>query len=125
LVEYSNENRTKRVRAGVTKTADETMSGFRPRTTKYGIPPIPHISLISRKPVDLGTEFKNIGDAETGIMLHLEVQRGKEPMKQLQYSLAYGATAGCTMRMAQAVKKCGQEDQNRDGIETPFIERSE
>jgi hypothetical protein len=119
MVEDFNANRTQRVRASKTKTDDERMMGVRPRTTKYGDPALPHISHILRKPVPLGIELKNVADTATGIMIHIEIQRGKEPMKRQQYSLSHGATTACTLRMAESCKKCGQEDKNRDGSETP------
>ena len=53
----------------------ESMSAYRPRTTKTGGMPI--LSFIKRKPEHLGTEFKTIADARTGIILGLDLQRGR------------------------------------------------
>ena len=47
-----NELRSKRVRGHVWKTADESMSAFRPRTTQLG--GLPNISFVMRKPEPLG-----------------------------------------------------------------------
>lgn len=82
------------------------MSFWIPRTSKTG--GLPHISFVKRKPRPLGTEFKNVACAETGVMLHLELQRGKEPMKHSDYHRELGATAACTLRMGLATKNCGQ-----------------
>jgi hypothetical protein len=117
LIEDFNENRKNTLAAGIYKTADETMSGYRPRTTKNGN--LPHISHIMRKPVDLGTEFKNTADAETDIMMFLEIQKGRDPMRAMPYSMAYGATAACTIRMAEGVQKNGQKEASEDGSERP------
>lgn len=40
------------------KVLDETMSAYRPRTTKSGT--LPYLSFILRKPEPLGTEFKTL-----------------------------------------------------------------
>ncbi len=45
----------------------------------------------------LGTEFKTIACPITGVMRHMEVQHGKEGMKDDLYHRQYGATAGCTV----------------------------
>ena len=79
---------------------DESMSAWRPRQDKYG--GLPHISFIKRKPKPLGTEFKSVADAESGIMLHLEIQRGKGEMNDAAYKTELGATAACTKRLAEA-----------------------
>jgi len=54
-VEEFNELRAKRVNAHVWKTADESMSSYRPRTTKLG--GLPNISLVMQKPEPLGKFF--------------------------------------------------------------------
>ena len=55
---------------------DESMSAFRPRTTKNGN--LPHLSWIMRKPEPLGTEFKSVSEAVTGVMMALEITRSKD-----------------------------------------------
>jgi hypothetical protein len=64
LVNGYNKNRHDWVAASVRKTLDESMSAFRPRTSKTG--GFPNISYILRKPEPLGTEFKVIACAVTG-----------------------------------------------------------
>jgi hypothetical protein len=49
----------------------------------------------------LGTEFKHIACGLLGILICLEIQRGKEAMKTKEFNASFGATAGCTMRLAQ------------------------
>ena len=61
---------------------DESMSAWRPRTSKCG--GLPHISYVIRKPEPLGIEFKAAADPATGIMLALEIQEGKEAMDALR-----------------------------------------
>jgi hypothetical protein len=54
---------------------DESMSAFRPRTTKTGN--LPHLSYVMRKPEPLGTEMKNGTCSKTNIMMFLHLCRGK------------------------------------------------
>jgi len=63
-VDGYNENRKRTVAASVTKVMDESMSAFKPQSTKTG--GLPNISFVQRKPRPLGTEFKDIADAVTG-----------------------------------------------------------
>jgi hypothetical protein len=76
---------------------DESMSAWRPRTTALG--GLPNISHVPRKPEPLGTEFKCTACPATGCMIALEIQRGREGMKNRQYNAAFGNTAGCTLRL--------------------------
>ena len=72
------------------------MSAFRPRTTKKA--DLPHISSIVRKPEPLGTEFKCCACSKRGIMLHLEIQKGREAMARLNKEKMAGTA--CCLRMA-------------------------
>ena len=99
LIEAFNNNRKEVMQSGLYQVEDESMSGLRPRTTRTGN--LPHLSMVARKPVPLGTEFKNIADTVTGIMLYLEIQRGKMPMREQPYTREHGGTTACTMRIAE------------------------
>ena len=81
------------------KVLDETMSAFQPRSTKTG--GLPNLTWLLRKPEPLGTEFKTVCCAITGLMTVMETQRGRDGMKDIKYNREYGATAGCTMRLAE------------------------
>ena len=99
-VDLYNENRKKNVSPSLLKTFDESMSAFRPRTTRYGN--LPHLSNIARKPEPLGTEFKVTNSTKIGICLYLEIQRGKEGMQSHKYTDDMKKTVACSMRMAEA-----------------------
>ena len=62
------------------KTADESMSDIRFRTTPKG--DSPHYLYIFMRPEPLGTKMKNVACSRLGTMLHLEIQKGKEAMKK-------------------------------------------
>ena len=71
------------------------------RTTKTGT--LPNISFIKRKPEPLGTEFKNIVDGISGNMVWLEIQEGKDRMKDKEYH-NLGSTIACSLRGMIATK---------------------
>jgi len=72
-VEEFNQIRRERISASNWILIDESMSSWRPRTSKTG--KLPNISFILRKPKPLGTEFKTTGCSITGVMRCLEIQR--------------------------------------------------
>ena len=76
------------------------MSAFKPRTTATGN--LPHLSNIQRKPEPLGTEFKATMCATTNVLLFLEIQKGKLPMRQAKYTDELRLiTAATTMRLCE------------------------
>ena len=62
---------------------------------------LPHLSYIFRKPEPLGIEFKTVACSVTWALLFIEVQRGKEGMKESHYQQEFGATVECTNRMME------------------------
>ena len=116
LVAEFNSNRFETVAASKIKVLDESMSAWRPRKDKTG--GLPNISFIKRKPEPLGSEFKTLACGVSGIMLYLEIQRGKAEMpKRSQYHHEFGATASCVVRCMKAMANCGQkEDAHRANI---------
>ena len=65
---------------------------------------LPHLSYIFRKPEPLGTEFNTVACSVTGALLFIEIQRGKEGIKDSRYQYELGATAECTKRMMEETK---------------------
>ncbi len=138
LIEDFNNNRGKMVAASVVKLLDESMSAWRPRKSKTGgLPNISFIlqkpeplgtefkcmacsetgimSLLYLLFLYLFTLFLKfcfiifIYFELTGIMLYLEIQRGKAEMPK--WSARYrelGATASCTVRAAMQMANSGQ-----------------
>ena len=102
-VEQFNMNRLNLVVASNHLTMDELMSAWRPRTTRTG--GLPNITHIPRKPEPLGTEFKCVTCSKSNIMLHLELQRGREGMRDSEHHRELGATAACTVRLSEVCKQ--------------------
>lgn len=107
LVNNYNNNRRRTIAASVWKVLDKSMSAYCPQTTAHGN--LPNISHIKQKPEPLGTELKVVADAATGILLFLEIQRGKHPMRTKLYSNTTGVTTGYSMQLSEGAKQCGQQ----------------
>ena len=98
-VESYNTNRKKTIKASPVKVFDESMSAFRPRTSRFSN--LPHLSCIDRKPEPLGTEFKVTNTTTMGVRLYLEIQRGCEGMANAEFVSDMKKTAACCCRMAK------------------------
>ena len=106
------------------KLGDETMSAFKPRTTKTAN--LPHLSSIKRKPEPLGTELKSLACSVTKIMLALEIQRRKNDTTQQKYvDKVKLKTSACTLRMVEAACQRTEETNcdvtNDDATEDCFV----
>ena len=97
----------KNISASSLKVGDKSMSAIRFRTTAKGN--LPHLSYIFRKPYPLGKEFKTVACYVTGDLLCIEVQRGREGMKDSKYQKDLGSTTACTKIMMEATKGIGQK----------------
>jgi hypothetical protein len=81
------------------RVLDESMSAYRPCTTKLG--GLPNISYILRKPEPLGTEFKTSVCPRLNVMKHLEICEGKDNMRSKPFQKELGRTTACAVRMSQ------------------------
>ena len=108
LVNGFNMNRRETIASSRVKTLDESMSAFKPQTTKTGN--LPNISYIMRKPEPLGTELKTVASVESnGPMIYAEIQEGKLGMRNKPFFNSYGATCACTLRLAKGTLDAGQK----------------
>ena len=60
---------------------------------------LPNMSFVLRKPEPLGTEMKCVCDGDTGVMLYLEIQKGKEPMRAAPFAKELGVCGACGVRL--------------------------
>ena len=88
LVDAFNARKRKFVEQGTEVVIDESMRKWIPffENTPEGVP---HLSKIIRKPQGIGVEYKNVADTQTGIMLFLEIQEGREAMAVKRYCDRY------------------------------------
>ena len=73
---------------------------IRCRTTKTG--GLPNLSYVACKPKPLGTEFKNVVDGMSGVMMWLEIQKGKDQLRALEHTQSLGGTTVCVLRGVNA-----------------------
>jgi len=114
-VDDFNTIRKERLKCSKWISVDESMIAWRPRTTVTG--GLPNLSFVARKPEPLGTEFKNSACPILGVIRHLEIQRGKEGMKNLKYNSTVGATTGCTLRLLEGSVGGDDDEDNRHCIQ--------
>ena len=62
---------------------------------------LPHLVYIIRKPEPFGIELKCVAGTATGCMLSMEVQEGKNLMKNKAYNKTLGATTGCSFPLME------------------------
>ncbi|KAL5484079.1 hypothetical protein EMCRGX_G020521 [Ephydatia muelleri] len=100
LVDAFNALQRKFVEQGTEVVIDESMGKWIPffENTPEGVP---HLSKIIRNPQGIGVECKNVADAQTGIMLFLEIQEGKEAMAGKKYCDRYPKSVALTLRMTE------------------------
>ena len=98
-IEFFNLNRLRCIASSNHVCVDELMSAWRPRKTKTG--GLPNLTYVRRKPEPLGSEFKVSSCTRSKVMLNLEIQRGAEGMRNSRYQRQLGATAACTVRLAE------------------------
>jgi hypothetical protein len=78
---------------------DESMYAHKPQKDKLG--GIPNITFIHRNIKPLETELKIMCDCATGAMVYMEVQGGKDAMRDKQYATEHGVSVACMQRMVE------------------------
>ena len=68
---------------------DESMSVWRGKDGNFCSDGLPHVSKIDRKPKGVGTELKDAADAESKVIIQIEIQEGKEEMTKKEYMDVY------------------------------------
>lgn len=101
MVDAVNDSIRRAVTPGPYLTVDEMMSFWYGLEGEYLIGGIPHATKIPRKPRSVGCELKCVADGLTHIMLRVEIQEGKEAMKEKEWNTAYGAGTSVTLRLTR------------------------
>ena len=60
----------------------------------------------------MGIEINNVARSRLEIMLHLEIQKGKEATKTSEFKKCVGGNAACMKRTLIATKGCGKLTSN-------------
>ena len=81
---------------------------------------LPQLCYIFCNTEPLRTDFKKVACSVTYSLLFIEVQRGKEGVKNGKYQKELVATAACTKRMMEATKGIGQKSIKGGTKDFPF-----
>lgn len=110
FVDAFNDLRKKIFLPGTFIVVDESMSSWKGKTLYFNkasdedvsrVFGLPHTTKIIRKPKGVGLEIRNACCSETGIMLQLELQEGKEAMKKKEFSAEYGSGTASVLRLTR------------------------
>ena len=85
MVTAFNEQMADVVNPGWLLCVDETMSAWRGKQGKRDSKKCPKLSWVPRKPEPLGTELKTAGCALSGMIITIEICKGKETHKDLEF----------------------------------------
>eukprot|EP00731_Ephydatia_muelleri_P010048 Em0005g634a len=107
LIHAFNQRRREVVEPGTECTIDESMGMWKPffENTPEGIP---SLRKIARKPQGIGIEYKNLADAETGIILHLEIQEAADIMAKKAYCDRYPKSVALVLRLTEMLHGSGR-----------------
>lgn len=75
------------------------MSQWEGLESEYQLHGIPHLTKIPRKPKSVGTEFKSAADVETGVIIRLEIQEGKEANNAKEFQDRFPFHTAVTLRL--------------------------
>eukprot|EP00731_Ephydatia_muelleri_P017495 Em0010g593a len=89
LIDGFNERRVQKIYPGWQLCIDESVSSWRGKDGNFCSDGMPHVTRIDRKPKEVGCEIKNCADADTKVMLQLEIQEGAEIMCTREYVADY------------------------------------
>ena len=84
---------------GYKMTVDESMFAWDGRGGTLG--GMPTVMKIKRKPKGVGCEVKTLADVASGIMVNLEINEGKEAMKEKRWQRELGAGTATTLRLSE------------------------
>ena len=80
-------------------TVDESMFAWYGRNGALG--GMSAVIKIKRKPKGVGCEVKTIADALSGVMINLEINEGKDIMKEKQWQREFGAGTATTLQLCE------------------------
>ena len=89
LIDGFNERRIQIIFPGWQLCVDESVSSWRGNDGYFCSDGMPHVTCIERKPKGVGCELKNCADADTKIILQLEIQEGASIMANKEYVAEY------------------------------------
>ena len=109
MVDAFNEHMNDIFCPGWLLTLDESMSAYRGKQGQRDRKKCPNLSWVPRKPEPLGAELKTAGCALSGMIIRIEVCKGKDTHKDLEYFKAksshdgveFGHTTSTSLRLVK------------------------
>ena len=89
LIEGFNQRRVQKLYPGWQLCVDESVSSWRGKDGDFCSDGMPHVTRIERKPKGVGCELKDCADADTKVILQLEIQEGADVMADMEYMAEY------------------------------------
>lgn len=116
-----NKCRREKVQSSNVRVAHESISALRPRIMKTGN--LPHLSFVSRKPEDLGTEMKTATCPVLHIMEYIELVRGRKDAHGREFidEANKRVATACCMRTANEYWQRNNDDGDEDATDDIFI----
>jgi hypothetical protein len=107
LISDFHHNRQKKVAASLIKILDESMSAWCPQKDRW----IAKHFFYFANTRTFGTEFKSMACSSTGVVLFLEIQRGKAVMPKWNEKYhELEATTSCCIQATKPMANCGQKE---------------
>ncbi len=101
VIQEFNLYRVRVVVPGHQLVIDEMISPYEGMESIYSMEGMPGKVCIQRKPKGIGIELKALADGLSNIILQIEIQEGKEYMKDKQYMKQYGAGTSQCLRLTK------------------------
>ena len=70
-------------------------------TGNFTVEGLPHVTKIIRKPKGIGAELKALADGDTGCLIAVEIQEGKEQMATKEFTRELGSDTALTLRLCK------------------------
>ena len=102
-MEEFNVTRERFLTPGQHVIVDECMSSWAGADADYNSYGMPHKTKIARKPEGVGAELKALAWGSTGILLKLEIMKGKDTNRQKLYLAEYGEGTAVVLRMSSSL----------------------
>jgi hypothetical protein len=101
LVAAFNKAREEGFKPGWRMCLDESVSAWRGSNGEVRAGGMPHVVKIVRKPKGVGCELVDIADAESGVIMRLEIAEGKDAERAKEYAGDFGHGTAVTLRLTK------------------------
>jgi hypothetical protein len=108
FVEAFNKRREKIIKPGRELIIDESMSWWLGADGEIVYGGMPHVSFVKRKPRPNGAEMKTTADVQSGVMLYIEIQKGKQQNNTADFADKYQHHVALSLRLSKPWHNTGR-----------------